>query len=154
VRRRRASRRRRARLRPRKDPSGGVSLASLVALGYLVIFGSFAGFASYVWLLRKARTSLVSTYAYVNPVVAVFLARRSWTSRTLRAVIAGAVVLAAVRIIISASQARPAPEAASGGELSEETGDLGEPDLALEGAGDAQDHGLPEGRRGDLQADG
>jgi drug/metabolite transporter (DMT)-like permease len=131
------------------------SLASVLALAYLIVFGSFAAFASYVWLLRNARTSLVSTYAYVNPVVAVFL---GWAfldeSITLRTVAAGAIVLAAVAIIISASQERPTPEAVSGGELAQEPGDLGEADLSLEGAGDAQDHRLGEGGRGDLQADG
>jgi drug/metabolite transporter (DMT)-like permease len=132
-----------------------VSLASVLALGYLIVFGSFAGFASYVWLLRNARTSLVSTYAYVNPVVAVFL---GWAFLdepvTIRTLIAGAIVVAAVAIIISAAHERPTPEAASGGELSQEGGDLGEPELSLEGAGDAQDHRLAERRGGDLQPDG
>jgi drug/metabolite transporter (DMT)-like permease len=40
---------------------------------YLVVFGSLVGFTAYVWLLRAAPTSLVGTYAYVNPVIAVFL---------------------------------------------------------------------------------
>lgn len=132
-----------------------VSLASALALAYLIVFGSFAGFASYVWLLRNARTSLVSTYAYVNPVVAVFL---GWAFLdepvTARTLVAGAIVVAAVAIIISAGQERPSPEATSGGELAEEGGDLGEGDLALERAGDAQDHRLAERGRRDLQADG
>lgn len=131
-----------------------ISLASVLALAYLIVFGSFAGFASYVWLLRNARTSLVSTYAYVNPVVAVFL---GWAfldeSISVRTVIAGAIVLAAVAVIIANREQRPAPEAASGGELSEEGGDVGEGDLALEGAGDAQDHRLAEGGGRDLQPD-
>ena len=78
------------------------SSASLLALAYLIVFGSWVGFTSYVWLLRNARTSLVSTYAYVNPVVAVFL---GWlildepiTARTL---VAGGIILVAVAIIIS-----------------------------------------------------
>jgi drug/metabolite transporter (DMT)-like permease len=44
-----------------------------VALGYLVVVGSLAGYSAYVWLLGHAPLSLVSTYAYVNPVVAVLL---------------------------------------------------------------------------------
>src|SRR5207253_268655 len=48
-----------------------VSTTSLVALLYLIVFGSLVGFSAYVWLLRSAPLSLVSTYAYVNPVVAV-----------------------------------------------------------------------------------
>lgn len=80
------------------DPSA-VSLRSGLALGYLVIFGSLVGFSAYVWLLRVASPSSVSTYAYVNPVVAVILgwalAGESLTLRTLLAagVIIGAVVL-------------------------------------------------------------
>jgi drug/metabolite transporter (DMT)-like permease len=42
-------------------------------LAYLIIFGSGVGFVAYTWLLRNAPTPLVSTYAYVNPVVAIFL---------------------------------------------------------------------------------
>ncbi|MGH9669641.1 MAG: EamA family transporter [Terriglobales bacterium] len=43
------------------------------ALFYLVIFGSWIGFTAYIWLLEHVPTSKVATYAYVNPVVAVFL---------------------------------------------------------------------------------
>ena len=46
---------------------------ALLAVGYLIVIGSFVGFTAYVWLLRVAPTSLVATYAYVNPIVAVFL---------------------------------------------------------------------------------
>lgn len=78
------------------------SMHSLVALAYLITFGSWVGFTSYVWLLRNARTSLVSTYAYVNPVVAVFL---GWLILdeiiTIRTIIAGAIIVIAVAIIIS-----------------------------------------------------
>jgi drug/metabolite transporter (DMT)-like permease len=78
------------------------SMESLLALGYLITIGSWVGYTSYVWLLRNARTSLVSTYAYVNPVVAVFL---GWLildeTITLRTLVAGAIVLIAVAIIIS-----------------------------------------------------
>lgn len=50
-----------------------VSVRSLSALGYLVVFGSWLGFSAYVWLLKATTPSRVSTYAYVNPVIAVFL---------------------------------------------------------------------------------
>lgn len=50
-----------------------VSGRSLAALGYLIVFGSWIGFSAYVWLLRASTPSRVSTYAYVNPVIAVFL---------------------------------------------------------------------------------
>jgi drug/metabolite transporter (DMT)-like permease len=78
------------------------SARSLVALVYLIMIGSWVGYTSYVWLLRNARTSLVSTYAYVNPVVAVFL---GWLvldeTITIRTLVAGAIIVVAVAIIIS-----------------------------------------------------
>lgn len=46
---------------------------SIGGLAYLIIFGSMVGFVAYTWLLRNAPTPLVSTYAYVNPLVAIFL---------------------------------------------------------------------------------
>ncbi len=49
------------------------SSSSWIGLAYLVVFGSWVGFASYTWLLRVAPTTLVSTYAYVNPLVAILL---------------------------------------------------------------------------------
>ncbi len=51
----------------------GISARSTFALIYLVVFGSWLGFSTYVWLLRVSTPSRVSTYAYVNPVIAVFL---------------------------------------------------------------------------------
>lgn len=52
---------------------GDVSMRSWWGLIYLITFGSLVGFVSYGWLLHNAPVSLTSTYAYVNPVVAVFL---------------------------------------------------------------------------------
>ena len=85
---------------------GRISAGSAVALLYLIVIGSLLTFSTYLWLLRNARTSLVSTYAYVNPVVAVTL---GWivldeivTARTL---IAGGVILVAVALIVSAGGA-------------------------------------------------
>jgi len=84
-----------------------VSLKSWLAVGYLVVAGSLIGFSAYAWLIRNARTSLVSTYAYVNPVVAVLLgaafASEPITARTL---IAGAIILSGVAMIV-ARPARP-----------------------------------------------
>ena len=50
-----------------------VSSGSLMALLYLIVFGSLLGFTTYMWLLRVATPTAVGTYAYVNPVVAVLL---------------------------------------------------------------------------------
>ncbi len=45
----------------------------MMAVFYLVIFGSWVGYSAYVWLLKHVPTPKVATYAYVNPIVAVFL---------------------------------------------------------------------------------
>jgi drug/metabolite transporter (DMT)-like permease len=50
-----------------------VSTRSWIALFYLIVFGSWIGFTAYIWLLRASTPARVSTYAYVNPVIAVFL---------------------------------------------------------------------------------
>ena len=52
---------------------GRWSTDSLLGLAYLVTFGSLLAFTAYAWLLQNAPVSKVSTYAYVNPVIAVFL---------------------------------------------------------------------------------
>ena len=49
------------------------SAASIAGWVYLVIFGSIVGYTAYVWLLANAPLGLISTYAYVNPVVAITL---------------------------------------------------------------------------------
>jgi drug/metabolite transporter (DMT)-like permease len=88
---------------------GEISGRSLAGLVFLVLFGSILAFSCYVWLLRSTRTSLVATYAYVNPVVAVLL---GWAvldeSIGLRTVVAGGIILAAVALIVSA-RSEPAP---------------------------------------------
>ncbi len=79
---------------------GKISLLSLVSFIYLIVFGSLIGFSSYVWLLTKTTTARVSTYAYINPVVAVllgyFLAAEQLTLRTL---LASSVIVIAVVVI-------------------------------------------------------
>jgi drug/metabolite transporter (DMT)-like permease len=82
------------------------STASLIGLLYLIVFGSWVGFTAYLWLLRTARTSLVSTYAYVNPVVAVFLGWLILDEQvTIRTIVAGGIIVASVALIISAGGA-------------------------------------------------
>lgn len=51
----------------------GVSLTSVAAVAYLVIFGSMVAFTAYIWLLKNVEPARAATYAYVNPVIAVFL---------------------------------------------------------------------------------
>jgi len=75
------------------------SANSWFGLGYLVVFGSLIGFTAYSWLLKNAQPALASTYAYVNPVIAVFLgwliAGESFTAPMLigASIIVGSVVL-------------------------------------------------------------
>jgi drug/metabolite transporter (DMT)-like permease len=84
-----------------------VSATSAVALVYLIVFGSILAFTCYAWLLRKARTSLVSTYAYVNPLVAVFL---GWAIESEpigpRTLVAGGLILAAVALLVTPPRER------------------------------------------------
>lgn len=78
-----------------------ISLRSAAALGYLVVFGSIVGFSSYIWLLKKTDPALASSYAYVNPVVAIMtgwlLAGESLNAGSL---FATGVILAAVVLIV------------------------------------------------------
>ncbi|MGW7455373.1 EamA family transporter [Streptomyces sp. NPDC054787] len=83
------------------DPAA-FSTASWLALGYLILFGSLVGFTAYVWLLQAAPLSLVATYAYVNPVVAVALgALILGEALTWPIVAGGAIVVAAVGVIVT-----------------------------------------------------
>jgi drug/metabolite transporter (DMT)-like permease len=91
------------------------------ALAYLVVFGSVVAFSSYVWLLANAPISLVATYAYVNPVVAVFLGWLILDEQPTSAMLAGgAVVVASVALVITAER-RPAPSGGEPGPCAEET---------------------------------
>jgi len=84
---------------------GLVSMRSWLGLVYLITFGSLIGFVSYGWLLHNAPISLTSTYAYVNPVVAVLLgsllADEALNGRIL---IATAIIIGSVIFINSARQ--------------------------------------------------
>jgi drug/metabolite transporter (DMT)-like permease len=79
-----------------------ISTSSITAYLYLVFVGSLIAFSAYVWLIKHAPPSRVATYAYVNPVIAVFLgwalASEPLTAQTL---IATAVIVAAVALIIT-----------------------------------------------------
>lgn len=77
-----------------------ISLRSWLGLAYLIVFGALVGYATYTWLLRNAPITLVSTYAYVNPVVAILvgnlLAQEALTPRVL---VAALVILGSVALI-------------------------------------------------------
>lgn len=86
---------------------GLVSTRSWLALAYLITFGSLIGFVSYGWLLHNAPVSLMSTYAYVNPVVAVLLGSL-FAAEPLngRILIAAAIIIGSVVLINSARQVK------------------------------------------------
>jgi drug/metabolite transporter (DMT)-like permease len=146
------------------------SRASVLAVAYLIVFGSWLGFTSYLWLLRNARTSLVSTYAYVTPVGAVLLGavvlNETISARTL---LAGALIVIAVAIIITAGNAArvsdAGPEASDTGQEASDSGpeasDAGkqrgtelQPEGGLERVSGAEERGFGQDGRGELQADG
>jgi drug/metabolite transporter (DMT)-like permease len=100
-----------------------VSGKSLWAFVYLIIFGSLIGFTAYTWLIRVVPPSQASTYAYVNPLVAVLL---GWLfggeAISIQMLLAGALILPGV-IMILRSRAKPTapepePEAAVEAEIS------------------------------------
>jgi drug/metabolite transporter (DMT)-like permease len=101
----------------RFDPAG-VSTRSVVAVLYNFVFGSIVGFSAYLWLLRVTTASRVSTYAYVNPIVAVFL---GWAlageALNPRVFVAAAVIVGAVALIIRAGGEELSEEDRAGADL-------------------------------------
>ena len=86
----------------------GVSSHSLIAWVYLTTFGSLVGFTAYVWLLQVTTPARASTYAYVNPVVAVLLGWAVVGERiTTRTLFAAAAIIVAVVIIVTRSAEVP-----------------------------------------------
>ena len=77
-----------------------ISLKSALALAYLIVFGAIVGFTAYIWLLTVTTAAKVSTYAYVNPVVALLL---GWALAgeplNARTAVAAGVILAGVAVI-------------------------------------------------------
>jgi drug/metabolite transporter (DMT)-like permease len=84
----------------------------IAAVGYLIVGGSLIGYTAYIYILGHAPTAKVSTYAYVNPVVAVFL---GWLVRHEKIdgyILAGsAIIIASVILVTSSSVTRKAPRA-------------------------------------------
>jgi drug/metabolite transporter (DMT)-like permease len=94
----------------RVDP-GQISARSLGALAYLVVFGSLIAFVAYVFLLRHVTPARVGSYAYVNPVVAVFL---GWALAsepvTPRTIVAAGIILTGVVLIVRHRAAKAPPD--------------------------------------------
>lgn len=77
-----------------------VSAKSLIGFGYLVIFGSIVGYSAYVWLLKNAEPSWVSTYAFVNPIVAVLLGWQiAGETLSMSAIVAACIIIPSVVLI-------------------------------------------------------
>ena len=80
-----------------------ISARSLAGLFYLITFGSMIAFSAFVWLLKVAQPARVATYAYVNPVVALFLGWAFAGERlSARTAVASAIVISAVALITTA----------------------------------------------------
>jgi drug/metabolite transporter (DMT)-like permease len=78
------------------------STNSLLAVGWLIVFGSIVAFSAYTWLLQHAPISTVATYAYVNPIVAVLLGAFVLSEPiTIRTVIASVLIIGAVVAMVS-----------------------------------------------------
>jgi len=83
------------------------SVASLGALAYLVVVGSIVTYSAYLWLMRSAPTSIVSTYAFVNPAIAVGLGGAFLGEPlTLRVLAASAAIVVSVGLIVTAREPR------------------------------------------------
>ncbi|WP_431935227.1 EamA family transporter [Micromonospora sp. RP3T] len=96
------------------DPAE-VTGRSWAALAYLMVAGSLVAFTAYVWLLAHAPISLVSTYAYVNPAVAVALgALLAAEPITTQVLLGGAVLVAGVAVVVSTERPSRTPPTAGG----------------------------------------
>ncbi len=85
-----------------------ITLKSVLSVGYLIVFGSIIGFTAFVWLLRHTSAIVATSYAYVNPLVAVLL---GWAfngeTPSPRTAVAGALVVGAVALITTAGPPKP-----------------------------------------------
>lgn len=80
------------------------STGSWLALGYLLVFGSLIGFTAYNWLLRNARPAVATSYAYVNPILAVLIgAAASGEALGVTTLIANVLIVGAVALALGRS---------------------------------------------------
>jgi drug/metabolite transporter (DMT)-like permease len=93
---------------PTEIDAGAWSSRSLVALLYLIVFGSLFAFTAYVWLLQNAPISRVATYAYVNPVIALLLGWLILSEEITSTMLIGAcVIVASVAFIVRRETGAP-----------------------------------------------
>ena len=84
------------------------STDSLLAFFYLIVVGSWLAFTAYTWLLQNAPISTVATYAYVNPVIAVFLGWAILDEEITATVVAGAAAIVLSVATVVRREAEPA----------------------------------------------
>src|SRR5947209_12484432 len=89
------------------------SIRGVGAVAYLIIFGSWVGFTAYIWLLNHVPAPKVATYAYVNPVVAVFLGWLILNERVDAFIVAGTVVIVAAVALVTSSKTKRETESSA-----------------------------------------
>ena len=91
-----------------------VTVRSWLSLLYLVVFGALAGFTAYAWLLRNAPVSLVATYAYVNPLVAIIVGNLfARETLSVHILISALIIIGSVVLINASRRSKPASAPAS-----------------------------------------
>ena len=89
------------------DPRS-VSMNSWLALAYLIVFGAIVAFSAFAWLLKNSSPAAISTYAYVNPLIAVFL---GWViageSMSIQMLVGAAIIVGSVALITSQKKGPP-----------------------------------------------
>ena len=90
------------------DPAG-FSTDSLLALAYLITFGSMLAYTAYTWLLGNAPISTVTTYAYVNPVIALALGAAILSEEITATVLLGATAIVAAVATVVREEAAATP---------------------------------------------
>ena len=83
-----------------------VSLKAWLALAYLIVAGSIIAFTAYVWLIHHESPTKVGTYAYVNPVVAVFLGWLVLHERVDRFIVMGSVIVVLSVILVTSAKVK------------------------------------------------
>ena len=96
-----------------------ITRRGLSAVVYLVVFGSWVGYTAYIWLLKHVPTPKVATYAYVNPVVAVFLGWALHNERLDGFILAGAAIIVAGVALVTTARVHESGAAATGPTLAE-----------------------------------
>jgi drug/metabolite transporter (DMT)-like permease len=95
---------------PARFVAADVSAKSWLGFFYLVVFASIIAFTAYSYLVRVTTPARLGTYAYVNPVLAIYV---GWAVAgepvTLRTMIAAAIIVAAVAIVTLTAEEEPSP---------------------------------------------